>query len=144
MVQLRDAHHAGCIVCGSQNKRGLKLSFHICEDGSIEGRFPCRRMFQGYDGLLHGGVISAVLDSAMTNCLFAHGITAVTGELTVRFLHPVLLGREVVVRAKIDESCSPLHRMEANLIQGNRLTAHATAKFVENKNARSVLGRDSR
>ncbi len=67
----------------------------------------------------------------MTNCLFAHGITAVTGELTVRFLHPVLLGREVVVRAKIVESCAPLYRMEAKLIQGDRLAARATAKFVE-------------
>ena len=131
LTRFRDTHHARCIVCGSRNKQGLKLSFQSCPDGSIEGRFPCRRLFQGYDGLLHGGVISAVLDSAMTNCLFAHGIVAVTGELTVRFLQPVLLTHEAVVTAKIKASCPPLHRMEANMSQHGRIVARATARFME-------------
>jgi acyl-coenzyme A thioesterase PaaI-like protein len=88
-------------------------------------------LFQGYDGLLHGGVIAAVLDSAMTNCLFAHGIVAVTGELTVRFLHPVLLTHEAVVKANIKESFPPLHCMEARLMQNGRIVARASARFME-------------
>jgi acyl-coenzyme A thioesterase PaaI-like protein len=35
--------------------------------------------------MLHGGVISSILDGTMTNCLFAHGTVAVTAELRVRF-----------------------------------------------------------
>lgn len=131
LARLRDTHHGGCIVCGSRNRQGLKLSFQTCPDGSIEGRFPCRRLFQGYNGLLHGGVISAVLDSAMTNCLFAHGIIAVTGELTVRFLKPVLLADEALVQAKIKASLPPLHRMEASMSQKGRIVARATARFME-------------
>ncbi len=131
LTRLRDAHHASCIVCGSRNKQGMKLSFQTCPDGSIEGRFPCRRLLQGYDGLLHGGVISAVLDSAMTNCLFAHGIVAVTGELTVRFLQPVLLPHEAVGQANIKESFPPLHCVEAILMQKGRIVARATARFME-------------
>ncbi|MEI8140596.1 MAG: PaaI family thioesterase [bacterium] len=133
MAHLRDAHHAGCIVCGARNKLGLKLAFQTCEDGSIEGRFTCRRVFQGYDGLLHGGVISAVMDSAMTNCLFAHGITAVTGELTVRFLLAVGLNEEAVVKAHIEEALAPLYLLKATLIQSDRIVARATAKFMERK-----------
>ena len=110
---------------------GNTMRKETCQDGSIEGRFPCRRLFQGYDGLLHGGVISAVLDSAMTNCLFAHGIVAVTGELTVRFLQPVLLTHEAVVQANIKESFPPLHCMEARLMQKGRIVARATARFME-------------
>lgn len=131
LTRLRDTHHARCIVCGSRNKQGLKLSFQPCPDGSIESRFPCRRLLQGYEGLLHGGVISAVLDSAMTNCLFAHGIIAVTGELTVRFVQPVFVTGEAVVQADIKESFPPLHCMEARLMQKGRIVARATARFME-------------
>ena len=133
MKLLRDAHHGQCVVCGDGNKKGIKLSFDVAPNGSVEGRVPCRRLFQGYEGLLHGGVISAVLDSAMTNCLFAHDIIAVTAELTVRFLHPVLLTREAVVRASIKESMPPLHLMEAQLVQNGRVVARASAKFVDGK-----------
>lgn len=131
LAKLRDTHHAGCIVCGSRNKRGLKLSFQAYPDGGIEGKFNCRRLLQGYDGRLHGGVIAAVLDSAMTNCLFAHGIVAVTGELTVRFLQPVLLSYEAVVQANIKVTLPPLYRMEARISQNGRIVARATARFME-------------
>ncbi len=133
MKQLQDAHHPRCVVCGVGNKKGLKLTFQVLANGSVEGRVPCRRIFQGYKGLLHGGVISAILDSAMTNCLFAHDVVAVTGELTVRFLYPVPLTRDMVVRANIRESSPPLHYMEAQLTQNNRVVARASAKFVTAK-----------
>jgi acyl-coenzyme A thioesterase PaaI-like protein len=59
---------------------GLNLSFHVCRDGRVEGRFRCGYAYQGYTGLLHGGVISSILDGAMTNCLFSSGKTAVTAK----------------------------------------------------------------
>jgi hypothetical protein len=49
----------------------------------------------------------------------------------VRFLHPVLLTREAVVKAVIIDSCPPLHRMEANMRQNGRIVARATARFME-------------
>ena len=98
-MTLQKIHHPHCIVCGGQSDHGMKVSFQACGDGSVEGVFLCRRMFQGYDGYLHGGVISLLLDGAMTNCLFARGKTAMTGELTIRFLFSVLVGREVMIRA---------------------------------------------
>jgi len=139
LTRLRHVHHAGCIVCGSRNKQGLKLSFQTRPDGSIEGKFPCHRLLQGYDGLVHGGVISAVLDSAMTNCLFAHGIVAVTGELTVRFLQPVLLIDVAAIRANIKASIPPLHRMEASMRQNGRIVARATARFMERTMRKEVI-----
>ncbi len=49
---------------------------------------------EGYGGrLLHGGVIAAALDGAMTHCLFAEGLTAVRRELIVKYKHPVTIGR---------------------------------------------------
>jgi uncharacterized protein (TIGR00369 family) len=118
-------------VCSPDHQAGLHLEFTLLEDGSVQATFDCREAFQGYPGLLHGGVISALLDGAMTNCLFAHGQQGMTGELKVRFRHPVVTDRPAIVRAWVDRSISPFHVVQAELIQDEWVTAKATGKFVE-------------
>jgi uncharacterized protein (TIGR00369 family) len=131
LARHRHAQHRRCLLCGPAHPLGLGLEFKARPGGQVEARLSCRRLFQGYGGQVHGGVIAAVLDSAMTNCLFAHDIVAVTGDLNVRYLHPVKLARTAVVRASIAASAPPLHRMESELVQEGRLVARATARFME-------------
>jgi uncharacterized protein (TIGR00369 family) len=119
------------MLCGAEHPQGLRLAYNTCADGQVKAAFPCDRLYQGYDGYLHGGVIAALLDSAMTNCLFAHGRIALTGELNVRFLKPVVVDHPAVVSARVVESLPPLFRMEADLRQGGETMARATAKFME-------------
>ncbi len=126
--------HPHCIVCGTDNENGgLGLEFSLCDDGSVEAVFPCHERFQGYRDILHGGVTSALLDGAMTNCLFAHGIVAVTAEMNVRFRHPIKLGMPLTLRAKITHQQSPLYIVEAGLIQENQLRAKSVGKFMEQR-----------
>ena len=139
MVSRQAILHPHCIVCGKSNRQGLNLSFRMREDGGVEGRFRCGETYQGYNGMLHGGVISSILDGAMTNCLFSSGKTAVTGELKVRFLVPVMVGREAVVSARVKKSCPPLHVMESEMIQDGRVVARAKAKFMEVQNVNAKL-----
>ena len=123
--------HPRCIVCGRESPAGLGLKFQVQPDGGVSASFDCRRDFEGYDGMLHGGVISSIADGAMTNCLFAHGITAVTAELNVRFRHPIELGTPLGVTAKITRGTVPLFCVEAELTQAGQLKAKATGKFME-------------
>jgi len=81
--------HRQCVVCGSDHPFGLHLDFVEGDDGSVEATVECESLFQGYPGMVHGGIVSMLLDGAMTNCLFAHGQPGVTGELNVRFGYPV-------------------------------------------------------
>lgn len=129
--RLSDDLHRHCIVCGVANRSGLRLEFVSCSDGSVMTIFPCSSLYQGYSGILHGGIISCLLDGAMTNCLFANDITATTGELNIRYLHPVRVGCPAVIRAKIDRSRPPLHIVQAELTQENKLQVRATAKFMD-------------
>jgi len=131
MVDLQARLHSQCMLCGAEHPQGLRLAFSTHSDGHVEARFPCDRLYQGYTGYLHGGVIAALLDSAMTNCLFAHGKAALTGELNVRFLKPVVTSRPATVIARVSESLPPLFHMEATLRQNGQLMARATAKFME-------------
>lgn len=96
----------------------------------MAGVFQRHPDFQGYPNTLHGGMVSTLLDAAMTNCLFAHGCTAVTAELTVRFLRPVAAGRPVTVTAWVEKSWRRLHLLAAELRQEGELMATAAAKFV--------------
>ena len=127
----RENLHPRCVVCGRPGLAGLGLEFQVQTDGSVMASFDCRKNFEGYDGMLHGGVISSIADGAMTNCLFAHGITAVTTELNVRFRHPVELGTPLTVTAKITRRTDPLFCVEAKLTQAGQLKAKATGKFME-------------
>ncbi len=124
------AEHSECLMCGPANPLGLKLRFRVQPDGSVLAMFPCREAFRSYSDTLHGGVISALLDAAMTNALFSVGVVGVTAELTVRFLAAVALNRGAVVRASIEKDAHPLFHVRAELEQDQKIMARATAKFV--------------
>lgn len=133
---LRTAVHSECVMCGVVDPFGMRLRFRVEGEGAVLAEFPCQRILQGYPETLHGGVISAVLDAAMTNALFSMGVVAVTAELTVRFIAPVYIERMAVVRASIDEAgLHPLYCARSEIHQQNRLVARATAKFMAKRDA---------
>jgi uncharacterized protein (TIGR00369 family) len=110
----------------------------------VRARFECAPVFQGYPQQLHGGIICALLDGAMTNCLFANGQAAVTAELTVRFLQPVRIGRSASVSARSVSGGTRLVQLEAEMLQDGVAVARATAKFMRRGSASSVDRRRSR
>jgi len=51
-----------CFVCGVENSAGLHMSFYDVQPGVVEAQYTVPVHFQGYPGITHGGVISAMLD----------------------------------------------------------------------------------
>jgi len=130
-VEMRSQAHANCVICSPSNERGLGLEFTLSQDGGVKAAFGCDKTFQGYDNVLHGGVVASLLDGAMTNCMFVHGCIGVTAELNVRFRHPVVTGRTATVHAWITRSASPLYLVKAEVLQDSQLKATATGKFLD-------------
>ncbi|HOE27980.1 MAG: PaaI family thioesterase [Candidatus Aureabacteria bacterium] len=122
--------HGHCLICGTHNPFSLGARFREDRHGSVRARFKALPWFQGYEGILHGGVISGPLDSAMTHCLLLHGVRAVTGDLRVRFLEPVRCGAVLDVRAHPLEMTPPLYRSAAAIADDARVAARAEAKFM--------------
>jgi acyl-coenzyme A thioesterase PaaI-like protein len=123
--------HPMCVVCSPQNPNGLRLKFKVQPDGSVTSVFDCLPVLQSYPDVMHGGVISAILDSAMVNALFAIGIVAVTATLEVRYLAPTVTGRFATVRAWIESAnAHPLYLQRAELIQDGKVMVEAKAKFM--------------
>jgi acyl-coenzyme A thioesterase PaaI-like protein len=131
IAALRAQNHPYCVVCGQANGHGLGLHFRSTAPKLVEGTFDCDRTFEGYPEMLHGGVISAILDGAMTNCLFAHGHVAVTVELNVRFRNPVVTGCVATIKAWIESSLPPIHVLVGEIEQDGQLVATAKGKFVD-------------
>jgi len=128
--QVRQQTHPRCVVCSQQNSQGLKLDFHPAANGAVEAEFTFDTLFEGYPNMLHGGVICAILDGAMTNCLFSHDCIAVTADLHVRFRHPVATNHSACVHAWISRSTTSLYEVKAKLIQDEQLKVTATGKFM--------------
>ena len=123
--------HPHCWVCSPDNGHGLGVEFRDDSMGGVEGTFACDEAFTGYAGLLHGGVISSLLDGAMTNCLLARGLIAVTADLQVRFHHPVQIGRVAAIRAKLKNTRNLVYILEGELLQNGVVCATAVGKFMK-------------
>ncbi len=130
MTQLRDNHR--CYVCGRDNPAGLQADFEIdAAARSIRALFMTKPEHQGYEGIVHGGILSALLDEAMAKLAFSLGISAVTAEMTVKFTAPVTPGEEVVVLGRITKEARRLVLAEARIEKGPVVVAEATGKLLK-------------
>jgi acyl-CoA thioesterase FadM len=83
--------------------------------------------------MMHGGIISLLLDGAMTNCLFARGLTGVTAKMELVYRHPVRAGSGVTVRAWIERARHPVYRLKAHLLQDGQTKATANGIFMDRR-----------
>lgn len=94
---MRAAQH--CFVCGAENPMGLKLKFAPQGDG-VEAEFTPTRWHVGYEGVVHGGILAALLDDAMANIWYVRGEEALMAKIEVRFRRVVAPGERLVVSAQ--------------------------------------------
>jgi len=93
-----------CFGCGGNNAGGMKLTFEQDNvNRRIVGRFVLGERYQGGGGMAHGGIIALLLDEAMGKVCRFREVRAVTAELSVEFLKPVAVDREIVVEGRETE-----------------------------------------
>ena len=80
-----------CFACGRLNESGLHLDFDVSR-GRAETTCVPERRHQGYDGTVHGGIVTALLDETMGWAIFHEGVWGVTARLNVTFRQPALVG----------------------------------------------------
>jgi len=123
--------HKSCFACGSENNRGLGLKFFPHANGGVTAECTLDETFQGYPGVLQGGIVSTLLDSAMTNCLFQQNIKAMTAELNIRYHQPVLVNRRLLIEATMQNRRGRLYELNAVIKQQDKIKASAKAKFLK-------------
>jgi acyl-coenzyme A thioesterase PaaI-like protein len=122
-------YHSRCVF--KHNPPVENLRFYFSDDGILCGKFIPSHVHQGYNSMVHGGIIAAVIDASMAQCLMGHGIIAYTAELSVRYKKPVFIHESVELRTKIVEDFKgKMFRLESCIVQNDLIKAKANAKFI--------------
>lgn len=121
----------GCFGCGPGNPIGLHLAFEHHADGGVQATFTPGIEHQGWDGVMHGGLVTVLLDEAMAWAAAASTRMYYTGRLEVRYRQPVRTGTPLVVRGWItrERGRTLETRAEVQSEQGQTL-AEASALFM--------------
>ena len=130
-INVANDHH--CFGCGRLNAHGLQLTFFPDEDGSgVWATWTPTSAFEGYEGVIHGGIVCTILDEVMAWSLYRRRIWAVTGQLSTRFRRPVRVGEPVRAVGMIlkDRGRTIEVRGELRRDEDGALLAEATALFV--------------
>jgi acyl-coenzyme A thioesterase PaaI-like protein len=131
-IQGRDDHY--CFGCGALNPHGLHLVFYPREDNlGVWSPWTPEQVHEGYTGIVHGGIISAVLDEVMAWSLYQRQIWAVTAKIEVAFRKPVEVGVPTRAFGQIDANRGRVIEMSAELrrAEDDILLASATATFIK-------------
>jgi len=108
--------YGNCFVCGMNNPNGLRLSFEIDEERqTLKSTFIASPTFQGWDGIVHGGIVSTLLDEAMAKLIYELGYQAVTVSLEIRFKKPAPIFEPLSIYGEITEVSKRLIRAKAHI-----------------------------
>ncbi len=92
-----------CFACGSTNPFGLKMEFYTNGE-KIVSRVRVAPNYSGLDQLVHGGILATMLDEVMGwGVLHLVGKITLTKSMTVDFLKPAYVNRELTVESHILE-----------------------------------------
>lgn len=120
-----------CFVCGTKNPIGLKLDFHF--DGrTIKTEFISKKEHQGYSNIVHGGIITTLLDEAMVKLAIAMGVPVVTASMEIRLRKAVNVGEKLIIEAEILSRTKKLLEAYAKAVtEDNAVIADAKGKLVK-------------
>jgi acyl-coenzyme A thioesterase PaaI-like protein len=122
----------GCFGCSQTNASGLRLRFRRRGD-VVLARYTIPDRFHGAPGIAHGGIVATILDEVSCAAIFfVRERPVVTGELTVRYLRPCPVGRELAISARVtDDGHARYLVVEGEVRDGETPLARSIGRFFE-------------
>jgi uncharacterized protein (TIGR00369 family) len=103
-----------CFACGQKNPIGLKLRF--AWDGRVaRAEFIPNKLHQGWVGLVHGGIITCLLDEAMSYAALFSGANSLTAKMQTRFRRPLQIDESLAVTASLTKKTRRLVEAQAEV-----------------------------
>jgi acyl-coenzyme A thioesterase PaaI-like protein len=97
-----------CFVCGRSNPIGLYMRFYTDADGCVYADYTPREEHQSYPNVMHGGLVTAMLDELIGRTAIASDLWCMTAKLEVRFKKPVPIGAPLKLKGEITRKTSRL------------------------------------
>ena len=127
---MNEGFHDKCFVCGRKHEKGLKLKFELSND-VICGTFKIPKDYQGYEDILHGGIIAAILDSSMVNLFhLKNGLELKTVKISIRYKKQIPTEKEFNVSAYSLKTIKHIRVAKAQIKIGSTVYAEAVGYFA--------------
>ena len=107
-----------CYICGRDNPVGLKMNFYDDGVDTVQSIVTPENHFQGYPGVLHGGVVASILDEVVGRSMMSgdHHRFMMTVSMNVQYRHPVPMGEELKAIGKATRVRSRIGKAEGQII----------------------------
>jgi acyl-coenzyme A thioesterase PaaI-like protein len=123
-----------CFVCGWENPTGLNMTFYETAPGEVVAEYTVSAKFQGYPGVVHGGIIASMLDEASGRSQMGPGPSRFmyTAQLSIRYRKPVPVGLPLKILGHAGESKGRIARATGEIYgPDGLLLAQAEAVLVD-------------
>lgn len=94
MTRFRQPNSRMCFACGLENPAGLHLRFYDDGRAEVVAELNIGPEHQGYPGVVHGGVVAAILDemAGRTMMIGDPNRFFMTAKLEIKYRQPVPVG----------------------------------------------------
>ena len=128
--QSRGSNHPNCFGCGADNPSGLRLQLML-EGDQLTTEFIPERRHEGWPGIVHGGVIAAILYEVMENWAYLNGITSMMRSMDTELKAPARIGEAIRAVSWLNDRDGRELSVAGRLSVVNRTIAEGTASLVE-------------
>ncbi len=118
-----------CFACGELNDAGLRLKLHLSPDRCWTELTASSR-YEGWEGVIHGGIVSTILDEVMGWALIARDSWGVTARFSIQFKKPVTVGRTIRAEAWVTGTRRRLQEVEGHIVDAETGEELATAQAI--------------
>jgi len=120
-----------CFVCGRKNPHGLYMTFYDNGENEVVSDYTVSEAYQGYPGVVHGGVVAAMLDEAVARVSMIddphHFMMSV--KLEVKYRHPVptqtplhIVGRIVRLHGRLGKAVGEVRLPDGTIAAESAMT----------------------
>ena len=122
-----------CFVCGRVNPVGLKINFNNTKAGEVTAEIRIPEAYQGYPGVVHGGIIAALLDEVSGRAHMTEQVRFMyTAQLNVSYRKPVPTNTLLLLKGTAGERKDRVAHARGEILdQDGRLLAEAEAVLVD-------------
>jgi acyl-coenzyme A thioesterase PaaI-like protein len=122
-----------CFACGARNPIGIRMQVKYLEDSmAAQSLLALPREFQGWQEVIHGGILATMLDEIMMHAVWHFAGAGVTLGMEVQFRQPLAPEELVLVRGRLTESKGRRLKAQGEIIRqtDNRLIANSLGRFL--------------
>lgn len=147
IMHIKQPNSRMCFICGLENPVGLRLHIYETEPGVVETEYTAPEHFQGYPGILHGGIVASILDEIASRAHMGSDPKnprfLFTAKLEIKYRRNVPIGKPLKIvgkagktRARSAESWAGMYDAETN-----ELLAEAAALLMDVREEQFDLSR---